>query len=327
MLNDTPMNVFFDLLEGEFSCQRRAAAAILLADREVKWGRKVRNARGVAVGPGDKRQLTDYVSNSLPGSIPPDALESPRISIPALTDLVMRSLDARDEGALKSTEAYAVVASTLTQKYAYAMTCALEDYDCAADIFDNVLDSIRELAFESERSRVSAALALYALCAFLGDVERAANLTVQYCSAACGVDLLAEWDPEDAAREEDEPVELDVQRIIRGSIRGRRHTLEPAGTMFGSLPSTEGDYVADVNNSVSYQHLLVYQDESDGAWYAVGLGSKHGTTIERDGEVIVVEEPEATRPDEEAQPVKIVPGDVIVLGSTRFEVQLYQRGA
>lgn len=327
MLNETPISVFLSLLETEFGCSRRSVSAILLADREVKWGRKKRNARQVATGPGDKRQLTDYVSNALPGSIPHKALADLRESIPELLGLIAREARASEE-ALGSAEVYHRVADLLTEKYAFPMTCALEDYACAEDIFDNVLDSVRISDFEGDRQRASAALALYVTTAFLGDTERAANMTVQYCSGVFGVYLLEEMDPEEAENEEDAPVEIGVQRIIRGDVRGRRHTLDPAGTMFGSVPDTEGDFVADVNNSVSYQHLSVFQGEG-GAWYAEGLGSRYGTYIERPGceGRIVVELPESERETDDVEPVKILPGDVLVLGSTRFEVQLFQRGA
>lgn len=326
MPRDTPIDVFFTMLEEEFLLGRRSASAILLADREVRWGRKVRNARQVALGPGDRRQLTDYVSNSLPGSIPPEAFDQLRVSIPKLYERIVAHL--HDDGFDGPSSAlYERINTTLIETYFMPMICALEDYACAADIFDNILDAIREATFASERHRGLAALALHASTAFLGDLERAGNLTVQFASSEFGVDLLEEWDPSVAREHEDVPVELGVQRIIRGDIRGRRHTLEPAGTMFGSLPSLECDYVADVNNSVSYQHLMVYQD-ADGRWLAQDLGSTWGTTIERPGvaEPIVVALPLAQQGNEEPEPVEIAPKDVLVLGSTRFEVQLFQRG-
>ena len=325
MPRDTPIDVFFDLMEEGFCCGRRAVSGILLADREVRWGRKLRNARKVATGPGDRRQLTDYVSNSLPGSIPPEALDSLRNSIPALLSHVLGTL--REEGRVSGGggELYDHANHLFIERYQMPMIYALEDYACAADIFDNVLDSIRESAFASERHRAATALALYATTGFLGDVERAGNLTVQFCAAEYGIDLLEEWEPREAFEQEDVPVELGVQRIIRGNVRGRRHTLDPAGTMFGSLPATDGDYVADVNNSVSYQHLLAYRSDDD-RWYVEDLGSAWGSRIERPGlaEPIVVAPPHATA--EECVTREILPGDILVLGSTRFEVQLFQRG-
>ena len=327
MPRDTPIDVFFTMLEEEFLLGRRSASGIILADRDVRWGRKVRNARGVALGPGDRRQLTDYVSNSLPGSIPPDALDPLRTSIPRLFERITGLLRDEGDGSLHGSALYDHMNEVMIGTYAPQMICALEDYACAADIFDNVLDGIREAAFDSERSRCLAALALYSSTAFLGDVERAGNLTVQFCGGAFDVDILEEWDPSVAYEQEGVPVVLGVQRLIRGDVRGRRHTLDPAGTMFGSLPSIEGDYVADVNNSASYQHLLVWR-EDDGRWLARDLGSVWGTRIERPGtpEPIVVAPPlDEAGPDEPA-PVEVRPGDVLVLGSTRFEVQLFQRG-
>ena len=327
MPRDTPIDVFFTMLEEEFFCGRRSASGILLADREVQWGRKRRNARQVALGPGDRRQLTDYVSNSLPGSIPPDALEAPRESIPRLYDRVTQHL--REDGGLEgpSSALYQHINDVLMGTYYPPMICALEDYACAADIFDNVLDAVREASFASERHRGTVALALYALSAFLGDGERAGNLTVQFCASTFGIDLLKEWDPSVARKHEEVPALLGVQRLIAGDVRGRRHTLDPAGTMFGSLPATDGDYVADVNNSVSYQHLLVYRTE-DGRWMARDLGSMWGTTIERPGseEPLVVAPPLDQLGADEPADIEVLPGDTLVLGSTRFEVQLFQRG-
>ncbi|MBR3224475.1 MAG: FHA domain-containing protein [Atopobiaceae bacterium] len=326
--NDTPIDVFFSILETEFSVGRRAASAVILADRRVKWGRKRRNARQIAAGPGDKRQLTDYVSKSLPGTIPYEALEHLEVSIPMLMTDIVSALRTR-EGMRAGTDAYAHVAQLLTRDYAYIMIAALEDYACAADIFDNVLDSIRDMEFESMRARASTALALYATAAFLGDMEQAANLTIQFCNAQYGIYLLEEWDPKAAALDEDAPMEMGVQRIIRGIIRGRRHTLEPEGTIFGSLPSTEGDFVADVNNSVSFEHARMFMNERDGKWYVEGLGGRYGTYIERPGveEAIVVESPADVTGGRICTPVEILPSDVVVMGSTKFEVQLFQHGA
>lgn len=326
MPRDTPIDVFFTMLEEEFLLGRRSASGIILADREVKWGRKMRNARQVALGPGDRRQLTDYVSNSLPGSIPPEALEAPRTSIPQLFDRVVAHL--HDDGGFEgpSSALYQRINDTLIKTYYPPMLCALEDYACAADIFDNVLDAVREADFASERHRACVGLALYALAAFLGDVERAGNLTVQFCAATYGIDLLEEWDPALAREHEQVPADLGVQRLVAGDVRGRRHTLDPEGTMFGSLPATDGDYVADVNNSVSYQHLLVYRDD-EFRWFARDLGSRWGTTIERPGldKPLVVALP-LDEQVEEPQDVEVLPGDTLVLGSTRFEVQRFQRG-
>ena len=326
--NDTPIDVFFSILETEFSLGRRAASAALLADKKVKWGRKHRNARQIATGPGDKRQLTDYVSKALPGTIPIEALERLEISIPTLMTDIVSALRTRDD--LRSdSDSYAHIVRLLTREYAYIMIAALEDYACAADIFDNMLDSIRDMSFEGMRDRACTALALYATSAFLGDVEQAANLTIQYCNARYGIYLLEEWDPETAALDEDAPMEMGVQRIIRGIIRGRRHTLEPEGTIFGSLPSTEGDFVADVNNSVSFEHARMFMNEQDGKWYVEGLGGKYGTYIERPGTegAIVVEPPVDSLAERNSGPVEILPFDVVVMGSTKFEVQLFQHGA
>lgn len=71
---------------------------------------------------------------------------------------------------------------------------------------------------------------------------------------------------------------------------------------------------------------LVYRDE-ELRWFARDLGSRWGTMIERPGmdEPLVVALP-LDEQVEEPLDVEVLPGDTLVLGSTRFEVQRFQRG-
>ena len=323
-LNRTPIDVLFEVLDAEFDLDKRAVSRIVLADREVEWGQGTKNGRAMANNLSNRRLLTDNVSNALPGSIPRDALDDLRDSVPALLGAAARGMAADGDGS-SSRKRYERVCEALLREYPEDMVSSLEDYACSSDIFDNVLDSIRDLEFPGVMERARAALALWVTTGFLGDPYWAANLTVQYCSRAFKVALLEERAPEDAERREHATGALGLQRVFRGGVRGRRHTLDPEGTVIGMLPEPDGSFIADVNNSVSAEHLRIWRDES-GAWLAEGLGSRYGTTLVRagEGEAIVVEP--ALGEDGPADPVELLPGDVLALGSTHFEVQLFDRG-
>jgi hypothetical protein len=118
-----------------------------------------------------------------------------------------------------------------------------------------------------------------------------------------------------------------VAAVAHGSnVRGRTHRLDPEGTTFGTLPQPEtGSYVADVDNSVSNEHLRIW--EEDGRWLAEGLGSLHGTYIQRGNERIVVEPPADELGDFSYESeIEVLPGDVIVMGTTSFEVLYFNWG-
>lgn len=322
-LNRTPIDVLFDVLDAEFGLDKRTVSRVVLADREVAWGQGTKNGRAMAKNLSNRRLLTDNVSNALPGSIPRDALDDLDVSVPGLIKCIARQM-SEDGDDRSARERYAHVCEVLLRECPDGMIDALEDYACPADIFDNVLDAVRDSVFAGPMEQARAALALWVTTGFLGDPYQAARLTVRYCGKALGVLLLQERDPAEAEGMEHASGSMGIQRVFRGGVRGRRHTLDPEGTVIGMLPEPEGSFVADVNNSVSAEHLRIWR-EDDGAWYAEGLGSLFGTTLERPGQNAIVVEPPAGE-DGPTNPVMILPGDVLVLGSTRFEVQLFHRG-
>ena len=317
-LNRTPIDVLFSILEDEFDLDKRTVSQLVLADRMVKWDQAKKNGYAMAMNLSNRRLLTDNVNNALPGQIPSDALDDLAESMPRLLAAAAKGVDG-----LSSRESYGRVCEALLREWPEAMVAALEDYACPADIFDNVLDAIRDHEFASVMDRARVALALYVTTGYLGEPYRAANLTVQYCSREFKVALLEEREPEEAIGYEHAAGALGLQRVFHGGVRGRRHTLDPEGTVIGMLPEPEGSFIADVNNSVSTEHLRIWR-EADGRWFAEGLCSRYGTTLERGGETTVVEPPLGQ--DGPTDPVEICPGDVLVLGSTRFEVQLFDRG-
>lgn len=318
-LNRTPIDVLFDVLDDEFGLDKRTVSQIVLADRLVKWDQSSKNGRAMAMNLSNRRLLTDNVNNALPGQIPSDALDDLSESMPKLLAAAARGIEG-----LSSRDSYGRACESLLRVWPDAMVEALEDYSCPADIFDNVLDAIRDYDFASVMDRARAALALYVTTGYLGDPYRAANLTVQYCARAFKVALLEEREPAEAIGFERASGAMGLQRVFRGGVRGRRHTLDPEGTVIGMLPEPDGSFIADVNNSVSTEHLRIWR-EADGRWLAEGLGSRFGTVLERPGEEPVVVEPPLGE-DGPCDAVEIQPGDVLELGSTRFEVQLFDRG-
>ena len=327
---DKPVKVYLDTLADEFGMDANDTCGYLLADRKMHWfsGKRLVNPREIAHDP-DRSQLHKRLKDKEPGEQPLEVFDPFATSVPPLFDALLAALGRR-EGLARGSATSRVL--QVVVRVAPAMLRSLHDHTRGADIYDNLLDGVRSCPFRSERDRALAAFLLFTEAGMVGDPMQFGPMAERDIRTLCGVDVLQVAPLDHAPLADDDGADLSqavmaLQRVHAGGVRGRRHTLDPAGTLIGSMPITEGSYLADVDRTVSFEHLLVRMRE-DGAWVAEGLGAEYGTYLLRPGEddPIVVEPVLASQATWEDGPVELRPGDVLVLGTTRFEVQLFQRG-
>ena len=100
-----------------------------------------------------------------------------------------------------------------------------------------------------------------------------------------------------------------------------RLAADEQGTEVGAL-SLAANSINDVGYGVSRRHARIWRDD-EGDWWVEGLGSTNGTLHVSgvDGAETVVEPPRSARVGNESRPVRLRPGDRLVLaGSTTFVV-------
>lgn len=326
---DKPLKIYLDTMNTAFGFDANDTCVYLLADREVPWfsGKRTVNPRAIAED-SDRFRLHKRIKDKLPGEQPLEIFDPFAQSIPGLFDAVLTRLE-RNEG-FGERRAIDHVLRTVVDATPNLMA-SLQAYTRGADIYDNLLDGVRASAFHSERDRSLAAFVLFTEAGMIGDPMVFGPMAEKDIRTLCGVGVLTVAPLAHASIEGDDGADLSqatfaIQRLHEGGVRGRRHTLDPSGTLIGSMPITEGAYCADVDRTVSFEHLRIYR-EAD-AWYAEGMGADYGTYLHRIGfaEPIVIEPPVSEQGSFAYRPVEILPGDILVLGTTFFEVQLFQRG-
>lgn len=328
-LESKPVKVYLDTMNAAFGFDANDTCVYLLVDAEVPWfsGKRTVNPRAIAEDP-DRFRLHKRLKDKLPGEQPLEIFDPFAQSIPALFSAVLTRVQHAQGLAEPSAIEY-VQRTVIDATPAFAKS--LQVYTRGADIYDNLLDGVRASSFRTPRDRALAAFMLFTEAGMIGDPMVFGPMVEKDIRTVCGVGVLNVAPLVRPSIEGDDGADLSqatlaIQRVHEGGVRGRRHTLDPAGTLIGSMPITEGSYCADVDRTASFEHLRIYQEDS--AWYAEGLGAEYGTYLHRidSAEPVVIEPPLAEQATWNYAPVQILPGDLLILGTTFFEVQLFQRG-
>jgi hypothetical protein len=322
---ETPIKTYFRILKDCCGIGMAEACRELLSHEEVRVGRRTIVPWDLANNETNRAPLTNTISNSLPGELPFATFADFTVQVPFLFSMVVEMRAERDE--ISKREAASALLSELCTEYANDMVAALEYTSVNADIFDNARDGIASLRTGHTDDRALLAFMLVTITGCLGNPQYAASITESYGRRTFKLNILNELPiTGDMRAGLCDASFLGVQRIMGSNVRGRTHRLDPEGTTFGTLPQPEtGSYVADVDNSVSNEHLRIW--EEDGRWLAEGLGSLHGTYIQRGNERIVVEPPADELGDFSYESeIEVLPGDVIVMGTTSFEVLYFNWG-
>lgn len=327
-VTDRPASIFFDVMKHPFGLTPNETCVRLLTDKPMLWfSRKPVIPRDVARDTRNRDRLHNKIKDRLPGEQPPEVFRPLEESMPALLASISRSMTRRSQ--VSSTRVCSLIYDTVVET-AEQMKWSLQVHTRGSDIYDNILDGIRSHRFDNEQDRALAALSAFTGAGLICNPMVFGPMVCESIRAMCGVSVLdvvaldARPLPNDRTADVSS-ASFGLQRFLPGGVRGRRHTLDPDGTLVGSMPETDGDYVADVDRTVSPEHLFIY--EEDGRWVAEGLGAVYGTSILRPGTLdpIVVEPPLSLREDA-YYAAEIMPGDILVLGNTRFEVQLFLQG-
>lgn len=324
-----PLDVYLDFLRDQFDVTMVEAFRTLLSDKPVKTGRKEEVPLDKAMRGNDLAPLT-RMRQKAPGEIREDYFRPFDESVPRLFDLVVEELQGEGRHRVPTTDLYQTIFDTLLNAAAPLMMRSLDDHGLSSDILDNALDSIQVAPTRGIRDRCIMALLLLTATACLGSAAEGGQRVEAWYWGHYDQELFAgtdaSVDPSHDIFDDGKP-HIGLQRLNSDGTLGHRHTVEPEGTIIGSLPDTSGDFIADVDLSVTYEHLRIF--EQDGHWYAEGLGSTMGTELQDGvtGKVTVVEPPAARqKPGETYPPVEIHAGDILRLGTTRFVVQRYSRG-
>ncbi len=212
-----------------------------------------------------------------------------------------------------------------------AMCSSLSAFGKSDMLYRNMIERLATMKIASEADRLMLMTLQFEVTGCLGDPGRAADLVQEALRKVNSSSLRTSISDGShiVAPAQENVSKLGLCRVVDGNLRPRIYPLraDAAGTEIGSLATAEGA-INDVEATVSRRHLRIYRD-SDGAWYAVGLGSTNGTVLVSgvDGSETVVEAPRkvrqasAAQAGSSAQPVRIAPGDELVLGgTTRFMV-------
>lgn len=324
-----PLDVYFDFLRKRLNVTMVDAFRILLSDQLVISKGREMIPLDLAMKGDDLAPLT-RLRKRQPGDIGQDYFRSFNDSIPSLFDLIVSSVEGKRPRCLSSAEIYQSVYDAIMNVAAPLMMRSLDDHGLSADIFDNALDAIQVMPTRGMHDRCVMALMLITVTACLGSAAEGGQAVEAWYWTNYKTELFSGTDTTVEPKHDifdDGKRHISLQRLNQDGTVGHRHTIEPEGTVIGSLPDIEGDFIADVDLSVTYEHLRVF--EKDGHWYAEGLGSLLGTELQDgiNGTVEVVEPPFAKRRKGETYPpVEIHYGDILLLGTTRFVVQPYSRG-
>lgn len=210
-----------------------------------------------------------------------------------------------------------------------AMIESLRRYAFDYRVFRNAMHDITRNNDPNSTNTVTAVILLMTLTAFHGDPRRAVSLffetlRTQGLFLRLETEILTENPSEESDRTHPQGMQtIGLVRLHHNGVVGKTiHELSRSheGTVIGRT-ETSTYAITDVGPSVSRRHLHI--EYSNGAWVARGLGSTNGSWVERnDGSRIVIEEPRhRQQKDAEAQPVKLLPNDILHLGAdTLFRV-------
>lgn len=271
-----------------------------------------------------RAKLTHKWKQALPGRLDEDDYRDFGESVPHLLDMALaRSRASR--GVATDAQAARDVLDKLTGALSAQMRRALQNFDLAPDTYDTAIDDIMAATALTGHQKAELALMLFVVTGSLGDPQHALEAADAHSRRKFHLGIVEARTPAGAptCRHVADPDPLCLLRLTGEHAIGWRHTLEPTadGTVIGSAPDATGSAILDVDRSVSPAHLHIYLDH--GRWYARGLHSANGTVLTRGGtgETVQVEPPESERGEGyEPQPVEILPGDTLALGSTVFRV-------
>lgn len=210
-----------------------------------------------------------------------------------------------------------------------AMATALANARQNASLYRNFISRMKASDDLTVDELAEVAMVFYVAAGCTADVARAISVATDFIQVAHGVRFCTPPSNPSAvnvgASDALPPASVSLQllRIVDGYSCGEPHWVSTGlnGSVIGALATGEDD-ITNVGEDVSARHARAFCDEQ-GGWYIEGLGSRNGTRV-RDGAthaLTVVEPPRMEANGCKTSPVRIHPGDEILLGeSTVFLV-------
>lgn len=306
----TPREVFFSVMSDEWKISNTALADIILSPvstdgseqspREKAKSRSTRSRYVVHVKPGDG------IYGWLPRSF----------------DAVVPALMAR----CKRKGSNQQIIDFFSGPAEHDMSTSLKEYKLDAALYENAVRDILVSEQINEADRAEALVRLFTVCGCLGNPQKAVQDALETIRKNTGATLKTQL-PSKAglAGAEQQPMKQDLGlcRFKNGMLLSNPYRLSrnSEGTEIGSRSMTDHS-INDVGEGVSRRHLRIFCDQA-GLWWAQGLGSVGGTLLISgdDQSETVVEAPRAERSSDSSNPVRILPGDRLILaGTTEFVV-------
>ena len=204
------------------------------------------------------------------------------------------------------------------------MRASLDSFGLDGALYANAQDRFVRLLDANAADAVEVSAMLLVVTGCTGNPREAVNAAVSKASQFAGAAALRTTLPQMAANLKAQPfLELGMYRCEGGVLLSNSYRLSTGleGTEIGAL-STAANSINDVGFGVSRRHARIWRDE-EGTWWIEGLGSTNGTVhvSGADGTETVVEPPRGQRAGFEARPVRLLPGDRIILARlTEFTI-------
>lgn len=315
---ETPCSVMFADLK-DFGRISNRDAALTLLSTNVPYGETSLRARAC----DDRTFLSRHVVHALPGQIPTKQFVDLTKAAIMLFRMIVRNLGDDGETLAEVEQHYAGPASK-------AMGEALTSFSLDATLYANARDRISDGTYPLPQDKTKLLIMLFVATGCLGDPAEAIRLVGAYTQTFLSQGLTTTETrvgkgfvtASDEGSHQD--VCLGLLRLVGAAAQGALLPLSttPRGTVIGALASAPED-INTVDFDVSRQHLRVFRD-TDGVWYARGMGSTNGTIlISGDTHERIVVEPPRYQQDLSLAypPVPIANSDILCLGrTTRFLV-------
>lgn len=204
------------------------------------------------------------------------------------------------------------------------MRASLDSFKLDGALYANAQARFVRLLESNPADAVEVSTTLLVITGCTGNPREAVNAAVEKANRYAGASALRTTLPQTAKNVQAQPhLELGMYRCENGVLLSNSYRLstDPAGTEIGSL-STASSSINDVGFGVSRRHARIWRD-AEGQWWIEGLRSTNGTVHINgvNGIETVVEPPRGQQAGFDARPVRLLPGDRIVLaGTTEFTI-------
>lgn len=313
MFNQTPGSYMYDELRKTAHLSNRDAAQILLSDRPIFAGRSPRSRIS------ERTFLSRDVVHVQPDNVNPALFADFSQSAQTITSRLVAAYGGGES-------AYAKIMERYSGEVAQQMSNTLYAYGRDGRVYTNMVMRLRSVSLRRQNDRAVLLVMAFITVGCLADpyaaTEAVERFTQQHLASSLGTVISGGPKRGGTVIGLEATDQLGLVRVVDGAVRPPIHplSLDPAGTVIGSLPSASSA-ITDVEVDVSRQHLVVWCQ--GGSWWIRGMNSTNGTYLISGStqEIIPVELPRAMRGDSTGAPVEIHPGDTLCLGRyTRFLV-------